>query len=210
MLERPPDKSFGQRIGQDFHGRLRAGQTRPGGRHLGRTVACVLQEACGQGPQFAERVGHAIRAKAEAIFDAQRDVHAVEAVQTNLIQQGLRPLVRVGQGPSQVLLDEFIDGVNGGGLDRSQIDLLRSGEIGESVGPGAQAAMIGNIHRRFRSAAIVPLFQEGIELFTIQPRQITTVEHLDRHGHLAPRREEQQIGAHPADGAQHATTQLGA
>ena len=68
--------------------------------------------------------------------------------------------------------------------------------------PRTEEEVVGDERGRFRTAPVVPGFQVGIELLAAQFGQIGSADDLDRHRHLAARREEDQIGQRPEHAAQ--------
>ena len=161
-----------------------------------------------QGPKLAERVGHAIAAEAEAVFDVQGQVHPLQAVEPEPVQERLGGILFGRKRPLQPLFDHLVDRADRGRPDLGQIDLAGLDQHGILVLPRAEEKAEGHERRLLRPAAVVPLFQERIELVAGDAGQAAAVDPLDGHGHVPPRQEDEQCGEDPAQGPHGAAFQV--
>ncbi len=74
--------------------------------------------------------------------------------------------------------------------------------------PRAEKKAEGHKGRFLRRPAVVPLFQERIELVAGDAGQVAAIDLLDGHRHVPPRQEDKQCGENPAHGPQHAAFQV--
>ena len=122
MRQRPAHESLGEGIGQDLRRLAVARWAVPCFRHRSEPLPTRPESSPSARAQSSPSVS-ATRsdAKAKAVFDLQRGVHAFEAVQADRVQGGLGPLLVRLQRAAQVLLDDFVDL-----LDRGRLDLART------------------------------------------------------------------------------------
>ncbi len=123
----------------------------PGPAPRRRVLIVGGKQPFGQGPKLAQRLGHPVGPKPKAVFDPQRGVHPVEAVQADRIQGGLGPLLVFLQRTAQVFLDDLVDL-----LDRCRLDFLElqrpaALELAELARPRTEEEVVGDERGRFRT-----------------------------------------------------------
>ena len=190
--EHSVQERLGDRLAKDadrFSPRLRI---EPGPRCGPRFGRPGRESAVGEGAQFANRGGDFVGPKAEPVLDGERDVHAVEAVETELVERGVGRAFLVVQRPTEVLLDDRQHGRDRLRGQFREIDVAARVELGEVERPPTEQQVVRNVRRRLRTVRVVPVLERLVEFATVVEWQRRTVDDLDLHRHPPSRQEHEQ------------------
>ncbi len=196
----------GDRVALDLQRRIAGDRPEPcGRRRFGRPL---LDKALRQRPHLAEVGRHLAAGETEPLFDLQHQLRAVEAVEAELIEGGVRPLLLLAQGTLQLVRDEMVDGLLRLRLDLAQIDLAQTAELRKLEPARAEEEMRPHEDGLRPSPGVVPTLEPGVDLLAPQFRQPGAIQPLHRNIHLPPGSEEEEIGEKQADAGEQQPRQV--